>query len=138
MENKEELTANIASPIEEVNEAIKDLPEDKKRIIQRSISLFMQGVMPVANPIHEKITQEHISAMLTNAEKESVRFYTGQKINKIVGLIIFLVTVSVFAGLLIIFRNHISDIQELITHLLALCAGAYGGYGYGMSKSGKE
>lgn len=124
--------------LDEIKEALKDLPDDKRKIIERHISFFMQGIGPMTNPLHEKITEDHISSIIANSEKESVRHYSQQKMRHVINFVIFLVAVSVFAILLIIFRNHMSDIRDLLTHLVALAAGAYGGYGYGMSKYSKE
>ena len=41
---------------EEFQDALKDLPEDKRKNIYRSFSMVMGGIIPQSNPIVDKLT----------------------------------------------------------------------------------
>lgn len=129
MQNKE-LPSN---PIEEMEEALKDLPEEKQQIIKR-VSLSMQGIMPIPNPVVEKLTSEHITTLLENSNLESERYYENSKLNKILLTVIVAIILTVFTILVIVFRNHIKDIQELLIILLSSGLSGIGGYSLGYKK----
>ena len=129
MQNKE-LPSN---PIEEMEEALKDLPEEKQQIIKR-VSLSMQGIMPIPNPVVEKLTPEHITTLLENSNLESERYYENSKLNKILLTVIVAIILAVFTILVIVFRNHIKDIQELLIILLSSGLSGIGGYSLGYKK----
>ncbi len=131
MENKKDVAT-----FNQFEEVIKGLPEEKQQEIKK-FTLSMQGVMPVPNPLVEKLTTEHIAMLLENSNKESERYYQGNKLNKILTTIIVVSVLLIFTTLVIVFRHHVSDISELLKYLLTAILSCLGGYGLGY-KNGRE
>lgn len=139
-QNKEEQNDEIIeneNPLEKVNEVIKDLPEEKRKMIRESISLSMQGIMAVPHPMMEKVSPEHITTVLANADKDSDRAFKLDIIGKVIAFIIFVFILIAVVALIYIFRNHMNDISELLKALIYAGTGLLGGYGLGYYK-GKE
>ena len=139
-QNKEEQNDEIIeneNPLEKVNEVIKDLPEEKRKMIRESISLSMQGIMAVPHPMMEKVSPEHITTVLANADKNSDRAFKIGILEKITSSIIILVILGAVVALIYIFRDHMNDISEILKMLIYGGFGAFGGYGFGLHK-GKE
>lgn len=137
MENNEGIKNPLSEMAEEVNDAIKDLPDDKKRIVQRTISLSMQGVMPMANPIIDKITPEHIQILITNADEEAKREDADKKDIRRYNLIITFIVLVFLAILLVVFKDNLDGISKIINPIIGAVLGFAGGYGYGFNK-GKQ
>ena len=135
-ENLNQNEKNREMPAEcfpDLEDAIKDLPEDTQKSVKksfsRSIYLSMQSIMPMTNPLYEKIDTNLLGKLIENSESQSVREYVQEKFNKVCGIIIIslvLVTVSV---LVYIFREHIADIKDLLMPIIYIAAGGVGGYG---------
>lgn len=134
-ENEEKLPVDC---IPEIDDFIKKLPEDEqktvKKSISRRISLSMQGVMPMSNPIYEKLDTKLLGKLIDNSENESVREYEQEKFNRICGIIVLLIVIVAVVFLLCVFRNHVSDINDIIRPIIYIGLGAVsgfvGGYGY--------
>ncbi len=140
-QNKEEQNDEIIeneNPLEKVNEVIKDLPEEKRKMIRESISLSMQGIMAVPHPMMEKVSPEHITTVLANADKNSDRAFKLDIIGKVIAFIIFVFILIAVVALIYIFRNHMNDISELLKALIYAGTGLLGGYGLGYYKGREE
>lgn len=140
-QNKEEQNDEIIekeNPLEKVNEVIKDLPEEKRKMIRESISLSMQGIMAVPHPMMEKVSPEHITTVLANADKDSDRAFKLDIIGKVIAFIIFVFILIAVVALIYIFRNHMNDISELLKALIYAGTGLLGGYGLGYYKGREE
>lgn len=122
-------TNNICVP-EEVKEAISKLPENERKTIIRSLTMSFRGVSSPFNPMVDKMTQEHITLTLQNAEKESERDFkliSNQKLYDfllVVGALIFVL------ALCYVFRDNISSIKDILIPIATFV----GGYGFGKNK----
>lgn len=140
-QNKEEQNDEIIeneNPLEKVNEVIKDLPEEKRKMIRESISLSMQGIMAVPHPMMEKVSPEHITTVLSNADKDSDRAFKLHVIGKVISAIVFVIILIAVVVLIYVFRNHMNDISELLKALIYAGTGLLGGYGLGYYKGREE
>lgn len=140
-QNKEEQNDEIIeneNPLEKVNEVIKDLPEEKRKMIRESISLSMQGIMAVPHPMMEKVSSEHITTVLANADKDSDRAFKLDIIGKVIGSLVFVFILIAVVVLIYVFRNHMNDISELLKALIYAGSGLLGGYGLGYYKGREE
>lgn len=123
---------------EEFQDALKDLPEDKRKNIYRSFSMVMGGIIPQSNPIVDKLTKEHIADIIKNSENEAQRSHIDAKQNRICVLTIAIILIISFTVLVCVFRNHIQDIENLLTHLMTFVMGIAGGYGFAYKKINSE
>lgn len=115
---------------------IEESPEEQRFIEERKLIMAMQGFVPASNPLAEKLTPELIGKMIDNAESESKRDFETEKLNKICVYVLIGVVLVIFFVLILAFRNHMQDIEKLLTHLLTFGFGLAGGYGIG--KANKE
>lgn len=124
---------------DKADEVINDLPEDQRDIVRKSISISsMQGIMSVSHPMMEKVSPEHITTYLANADKDSERAFKLDIIGKVIGSIVFVIILTAIVALICVFRNHINDISEILKMLIYGSLGAFGGYGFGLRKGKDE
>lgn len=124
--------------LDKADEVINNLPEEQREILRKSISISsMQGIMSVSHPMMEKVSSEHITTVLANADKDSDRAFKLDIIGKVIAFIIFVFILIAVVVLIYIFRNHMNDISELLKALIYAGTGLLGGYGLGYYK-GKE
>ena len=110
------------------------------------IMTMMAGVGPVANPLHKKMTEEHISSVLQLAadhdERQNNLHKSGQtqgaddrKANRRYGFAVFAIVVLVFIAVLYLFKDQSDILIPTITGLGGLVGGFLGGWGYGNRRS---
>ncbi len=113
---------------------LKDLPEDQRKIIQRITSF--QGMMPLPNPIASKITPEHITKVLTNADEEDKRDRQERKDERghnykiMVTALIFVLLV----GGLLIYSKQFEILKYFVTAVFTFA----GGFGVGKYYDGNS
>ena len=115
-------------------EFIENLPPETREKFIR-MSMFMASG-PVPHPLFEKFTPEHISKIIDVAEKDNERnFQNDQSTRKWNFAWLILIVVSIFAAVLIFLRWEKPEyIAPIITAIIA----GIGGYGYGISRSGRQ
>ena len=103
--------------------------EIQNEIVKREISqiLAMTGSF---NPI-SKLSEDNINKMLENYDKHDEREFKDKK-----GKRIFIITLSIFFGLLIlsilfIFKDNTELLKIIIPSIISLSVGVIGGYGFG-------
>lgn len=107
--------------------ALEKLPPE----IRREVLMFIQQTRmgPSLNPLAEKITKEHISSMIENAEKGSVRAHKSQWFN-----LAYIVLCLAFLVFIFIYLPTIDKaLFEQIIKVLIVFAGGVG-TGLGVSK----
>ena len=140
-DNKQDGQEQLPECIPALDDAIKDLPEDAQKNVRKIFysraSLSMHGIMPMSNPLYEKMDASLISKMIDNSENESKREYEQEKFNRKCGIIILSIVLVAAIFLLCVFRHHVSDISEIIMPIIYIGVGAVGGFagGYGIGKS---
>lgn len=110
---------------EEVLEAI---PEEERGRFKSFISQTMiSGVMKRNNSISDKITTDHITRLIDNADIQDKRDRDERKSEKNYQLI-FLIIALLFLGFLIVF---LKDNQELLYKIIIAIISFVGGFGLG-------
>lgn len=110
-----------------------NLKENKSQnSIIEEISQFF-SVSSSFNPI-SKLSEDNINKMLENYDKHDEREFEDKK-----GKRIFIITLSIFFGLLIlsilfIFKDNTELLKIIIPSIISLSVGVIGGYGYGYKK----
>lgn len=100
-------------------------------------SMVLRRVAPEA-PIMEKLTGEHLTEIIRNAESESRREHRSALENRV---FILLVTVIglVFFGFIIVQLKDKPDVMEKVLFTVGgIIAGAFGGYGIGTKKRAND
>ena len=114
------------------------LPEENNKLKEKEIKTgifnhqFMSLMGPF-NPTH-KLSEDNINKLLENDDKHDERKFKDKK-----GKRIFIITLSIFFGLLIlsilfIFKENTELLKIIIPSIISLSVGVIGGYGYGYKK----
>lgn len=103
----------------------------QNNIIEEISQIF--SVSSSFNPI-SKLSEDNINKMLENYDKHDEREFKDKK-----GKRIFIITLSIFFGLLIlsilfIFKDNTELLKIIIPSIISLSVGVIGGYGYGYKK----
>ena len=111
-------------------EIVEKLPAHLQRVIQHSISATVMGNFP--NPIADKLTAEHISAMIAADEREGVRALEDQKHARnwqsIIAVLI-IIAVALLLGYFAFLQQN-SLVAEIIKMAAVGLGGFGGGYGF--------
>jgi hypothetical protein len=122
------LTASDIIPAEILNQ----LPPEAQRIISVQLTQMRGGLPHGPSPIAQKLSPEHITAIIQNGENESVRDFTlakiGQNTRRIgMGAVIAVITIIlIYAG--------VTKDKDLSEKIIFASISAIGGYGYGKSE----
>jgi hypothetical protein len=122
------LTASDIIPAE----ILSQLPPEAQRIISVQLMQMRGGRPPGPSPIAQKLSPEHITAIIQNGENESVRDFTlakiGQNTRRIgMGAVIAVITIIlIYAG--------VTKDKDLSEKIIFASISAIGGYGYGKSE----
>ena len=123
------------SPLEFI-EAMKDASPEQQIALMRQVSMtIMSEKYSSENRIASKINEDHISRYLDASEKNMVKGYQERRDTKIfVGamVVVGLVAFGIFICLL---KDNPQVMEKVLYSVGSLIAGAFGGYGYGKSKS---
>ena len=122
--DEQDVGAGIPIP----KEVLDQLPPEARRTIVSSFqSRSMQIVAPVADPLYQHITSEHVSEVIKLHENDSVRGHQTATSQRRYQFTYFAVGTAVVVGLLVFFID--SGNRDLITPLLTAVAGFAGGLG---------
>lgn len=86
------------------------------------------------NPLAQKLSPEHITQMMKNEEANEVRKHQRYLWTLAVRTITIFLLVALLVFCIIYLRESKELLTHLITGLISLLAGAFGGYGYAMQK----
>lgn len=128
-----------------VGEVLNKLSKDKPKEVTEMMAMF--GAGPVQNPLHEKLTPEHITQVLELAAKHDKREYILHKSsqknisdqgksNRRYAFATFIVALLSFAFVVWLFKDQPSTLIPIITGMGGLVGGFLGGWGFGKSHSG--
>lgn len=117
-------------------EILENLPPEIKRTMEMAISM-QTGRMP--NPILSKLTEEHITKILDQSEKEDENSFKDTQSSKAYNLIYFVITVL----LIVFFVIYLADrdkalLLNLADKALYILAGFGGGYGFKAFRDSKK
>jgi len=122
------LTASDIIPAE----ILSQLPPEAQKIISVQLTQMRGGLPLGPSPIAQKLSPEHITAIIQNGENESVRDFTlakiGQNTRRIgMGAVITVITIIlIYAG--------VTKDKDLSEKIIFASISAIGGYGYGKSE----
>ena len=131
--NQQDAQSKVTSNVSQ--DASPDIPKGQKKILEKFS--VMQSIMPMQNPIVEKLTPEHISTILTNSDKESERYFKQNQFNRTATFIFGIITLGILAFIMFVFKENIKDIHDILLSIVSAVIGAVGGYGYGLKKGGE-
>lgn len=104
--------------------------------VQEMLAMFQQ-VGPPPSPLADKITSEHITAML-DLEQQRLGHVrsdrTEERKSGTTRVIVACTFVLILIGLLTVTGNS-ELLKDVLIGLVGLVAGAFGGYGYGRSQA---
>lgn len=122
-----------------INDVIDKIPEEDRHEVRKMIGMTMQmGRVMSASPeieLMKKMTSENIASFL-EGQKEAVKYeFKAGRDNKIfLGIVLLLF--MIFITVLVLLLKDSPDILEKVLYTLGgLIVGAFGGYGFGKSRS---
>lgn len=122
------LTASDIIPAE----IFSQLPPEAQKIISVQLTQMRGGLSPGPSPIAQKLSPEHITAIIQNGENESVRDFDLAKIaqnTRRIGMGAVLAVITI----ILIYAGITKD-KDLSEKIIFASISAIGGYGYGKSE----
>jgi hypothetical protein len=128
----------------QLKSALEKLSRDKPGSVTEIFS--MMGVGPAGNPLHRKMTENHITQVLDLASQHDEREYNlhkaaqeqdaenGKSSRRYV-FATFIVVAMLVALILILFKDKPDVLVPILTGFGGLVGGFLGGFGYGQSRS---
>lgn len=110
-------------------ELLEGVPREHRQAISRAFSSVTQFAAPVFNPIFQKVTSEHVSQIIDNIEKDSVREHDADKARRWFQFAYFVLGAGATIGLIVFFI--ISDNGEFVPPIITGIAGFLGGLAAG-------
>ena len=108
-------------------EILEQFPPEARRMFRAVQAGAIQIAGPVANPIYQQVTSEHITQIINSNENDSVRDHDVGKSQRRYQFAYFASGAGILVGLLVFFID--SGNRDLITPLLTAVAGFAGGLG---------
>lgn len=87
------------------------------------------------NPIADKINSEHISKYLDGSEKNMLMSFEDKNKQRKFYVIIFVICVLSIFGFILLLKDEQELLKFVITSLVSLGVGAFGGYGIGKNRN---
>lgn len=110
-----------------------ELPSDMPKPVRRVITQFMGEMRrsgPVASPLMEKLTSEHIDQLIELTNEDSKLEYRDAQQRRKYSIVYSLIGSALFVFLVIYLSSSNPDLLEaLIGYLIAFLGGLGGGYG---------
>lgn len=132
-QNKEEISEEQDSQLSIPPEILKEIPEDIRPKISRSLSLFMgsmsMGRFPPTNPLLKKITTSHISKVLDSVEQDDIRQANAHK--SIRRYVFWGFIVLVIVALVLVIFLQLQGATEILVNLIIAIFSLAGGFGIG-------
>ena len=109
---------------------------EQRSHLGRSVGSFTQLIAPVANPLVEKLTSDHLTKIIDNEENEGVRadnkrirVYEERASRRRLQFIYFLVGLFVAVGMIVLFT--FTDNRDMIIPIVTAVAAFLGGFAAG-------
>ena len=113
-------------------EAFQQLPPEARGWMARFVSNVTSiGIAPT-NPVHRRLTSEHVSTMLTHLDRDRERGHTSEASARKYQFLYFIIGVAVAIGLIIFFSLR-GEREIMFTLIVALFSFA-GGFGLGLHR----
>lgn len=123
----------------EAGEAFRKLVEKKPGLLAEFTAM---GMTSVGNPLHDKMTPEHISQIidLSSRHDENQFKLTNQSIanehsdsimDRVIGVVVFLVVIALVVFIVLIFREKPEVLIPALTGIGGFIGGFAGGWGFG-------
>jgi len=109
------------------NEVLGGLPPEVKKVVEMGLS-FQRFSGNLPNPLHDKITDKHISQILSIAEKEEDNSYKDAQSSKKYSLVYYISSI-VFLVFLIIYLSDKNS--SLLLNIIEKATYIFGGGGLG-------
>jgi hypothetical protein len=129
-------TSNAGNLPDDPSTVIDNMPPQVKEQLSSWIMSWHSEQRSGAAMLVDKLDAEHISTIITNGAKEDERQFAAFKIDKVVGVIIFILSIAFALALLIIFMDSeyfVPIVTALFSFLGGLGVGKFLPYG----KNGK-
>ena len=110
-------------------EFLDDVPEEHRLSVTRAVSTITQFAAPVFNPIFQKVTSDHVSRIIDNAENESVREHDAGGSRRRYQFAYFLLGGAIAVGLIVFFT--LTDNRGLLPPIVTGVTGFLGGLAVG-------
>jgi hypothetical protein len=114
------------------DETVNPIMHEEKRIIS-SIQAMMMSTSP-GSALADKVDSSHITQMLKNDESESQRIFKNQQENRILTIVLVVLSLLFVFGFCWAFKSDKDMIEEIVMPFAALFIGGFGGYGFGKTK----
>lgn len=98
------------------------------------IARFTSVSVPRSNPLHQRITSEHILKMLDNRDRSDERAHTSEASERRYRFLYFLIGLVAAIALLVFFS--VTNEREMLTNVLIALLGFVGGFGLGRARRG--
>lgn len=116
---------------------LDDMPPEKKKVVERSITSIMMGTAMQESPTQEifkKITEEHITEFMATSREQMKEEYKESRHRRVFSGIIFLVACIFFIVIIVILKNNPAVMEKIIYSAIGMVMGILGGYGYAKNK----
>ena len=98
------------------------------------IARFTSVSVPRSNPLHQRITSEHIGQIIDKSERDSERAHTSEASERRYRFLYFLIGLVAAIALLVFFS--VTNEREMLTNVLIALLGFAGGFGLGRARRG--
>lgn len=124
---------------EAVNEVLEGVPQEKRKVVQRLFSMVSvsQRTSPQAE-LMRTLTPDNIDQFIKAQDASDERHVRDRKDNR---WFIFAVLIACFVMLIaviLILKNSPDLLEIVLTAIVSLSAGAFGGYGVGYRKGSSD
>ncbi|MDY6802795.1 MAG: hypothetical protein SXA11_03180 [Cyanobacteriota bacterium] len=129
-ETEPEKQQSGAGDLEIVSEDLENLPPEVKRVVEASLSIqrFSSGSF---SPIQQKITEQHISKILENVEKDDERAFADAQSARKYALIYTIILVISFGFLTVFLVNKDVALYQDFFKIIIIFGGGFGsGFGF--------
>ena len=98
------------------------------------IARFTSVSVPRPNPLHQRVTSEHIGQIIAKSERDSERAHTSEASERRYRFLYFVIGLIAAIALLVFFS--VTNNREMLTNVLIALLGFVGGFGLGRTRRG--
>lgn len=132
----EEVQYNDEDFSKSIDDVLKNVPKEERRIIKRTIGMSMQmgSAMSPEMELMKKMTPEHVSEFLSTQKEAMQNDYKEKNYNKLFLLLVLLISLVFIILLIYLLKNNPEILEKVLILLGGLIPGLFGGYGFGKTK----